>query len=68
MKMLRFGVGDKVACKTGATEWSPGVVVALLYRDEYMPPGMIAPYQVKLDKSGNCIYAPVDEDDVIRKA
>jgi len=64
---LRFAIGDKVQCKTGATQWSTGEVVALMYRESFMSPGMIAPYQVKLD-SGNMIYAPVDEDEVIRKA
>ena len=65
-KNLRFKIGDKVQCKTGATEWSPGEVVALLYRDEYMPPGMVAPYQVQL-VSGGLIYAPADDDEVVRK-
>jgi hypothetical protein len=38
-----------------------------MYRDEYMPPGMVAPYQVKLD-NGGLIYAPQDSDELIRKA
>ena len=42
-------------------------VVALMYREDFMPPGMVAPYQIKLDK-GDLIYAPADEDDIIRKA
>jgi len=62
---LRFKVGDKVECKTG--EWSKGEVVGLMYRDEYMTPGMVAPYQVKL-ANGELIYAPADVDEVIRKA
>jgi len=66
-KMLRFAVGAKVQCKTGEKSWSNGEVVALMYRDEYMPPGMIAPYQIKLT-DGNLIYAPADEDTVIRAA
>ena len=65
-KSLRFSIGTKVECNTGPT-WSKGEVVALLYRDEFMSPGMVAPYQVKLD-SGDLIYAPADEDEVIRKA
>ena len=32
-----------------------------------MPPGMVAPYQVKLD-SGSLIYAPEDNDQFVRKA
>ena len=38
-----------------------------MYRDEYMPPGMVAPYQVQID-GGNLIYAPADTDDLVRKA
>jgi hypothetical protein len=40
-----------------------------MYREKYMPPGMVAPYQVKLDgKKDHLIYAPEDVDQVIRKA
>ena len=44
-----------------------GTVVQHMYRDEYMPPGMVAPYQVKLD-DGNLIYAPADDNEVIKAA
>ena len=64
---LRFGVGDKVQCRTSPNEWSAGKVVALNYHDEYMPPGMVAPYQVKL-ANGALIYAPMDDDQIICKA
>lgn len=69
LKMLRFAVGDKVKCNTGEERdyWSRGEIVALMYNDEFMPPGMVAPYQVKLD-DGSLIYAPFDTDEVIRKA
>jgi G3E family GTPase len=63
-KQLRFAVGDKVECNTGA--WSAGEIVALFYRDDGMPPGVVAPYQVKL-ADGNLIYAPEDVDELIRK-
>merc|ERR1719263_1756413 len=66
MKALRFGVGDPVMCKTGRG-WEKGKVVALMHREEYMPQGVVAPYQVKLD-GGDLIYAPADEDELIRKA
>jgi len=62
---LRFKIGDAVECNTG--KWSKGTVFALMYRDDGMPPGMVAPYQVKLD-SGDLIYAPEDSDELIRKA
>ena len=60
---LRFAVGDRVECCCGPDVWCPGTIMKLWYfdcdDDEPMP------YQVLLDK-GNKIYAPRDEDDVIR--
>jgi len=66
LKALRFGIGDTVECKTGQG-WTKGSVVAHMYRDEVMPPGMVAPYQVQLD-GGDLIYAPEDTNELIRKA
>ena len=65
---LRFAVGDRVECKTGCHEWSLGTVVAVLYREETgkMPPGMVAPYQIKLEEDDGLIFAPVDDDRVVR--
>merc|ERR1719353_2192884 len=65
-KRLRFAMGDAVECRTG-NGWQKGKVVALMYRDEFMPEGVIAPYQVQLDK-GDLIYAPADDNQLIRKA
>jgi len=65
-KRLRFSVGDRVVCNTGAT-WKPGEIVALMYRGNYMPPGMVAPYQVRLDNN-DLIYAPEDTDALIKRA
>jgi len=62
---LRFKIGDLVECNTHKG-WSAGKVVALMYREASMPPGVIAPYQVKLD-SGPLIYAPADMDQVVRR-
>jgi G3E family GTPase len=64
-KALRFEMGQKVECRTGKG-WEKGQVAALMYRDEYMPQGVVAPYQVKLD-NGSLIYAPHDDDQLIRK-
>ena len=64
---LRFAVGDKVECRMD--QWIPGVVVALLYRDDCgnMQEGQVAPYQVKLDDAeGSLIWPPHDSDQVIR--
>ena len=62
---LRFAVGDRVECRF-RNGWAPGTVIALLYRDECMPPGVVAPYQVKLDGRKGKIFAPVDDDRCIR--
>ena len=61
-------VGAEVECRTADGDWTKGKVVARLYRDSTMPPGMVAPYQVKLESNGSLIYAPADEDTLVRKA
>ena len=39
------------------------------FRDETMPPGVVAPYQVKLaDETGRLIWAPDDDLTTIRAA
>ncbi len=43
---LRFGVGDAVECRVDGG-WHAGKVIALLYRDECMPAGVVAPYQAR---------------------
>merc|ERR1711937_86727 len=65
-KLLRFAVGDTVECKVGGA-WKRGEVKALMYRDDTMPQGIVPPYQVELDKGGR-IYAPHDDNDIIRRA
>ncbi|KAK3234759.1 hypothetical protein CYMTET_55002 [Cymbomonas tetramitiformis] len=64
LKSLRYTIGTKVECNTGEG-WLKGQVVALMYREPGMP-GMVAPYQVKLD-SGSLIFAPEDIDELIRE-
>eukprot|EP00968_Pinguiococcus_pyrenoidosus_P023573 scaffold3873_cov214-Pinguiococcus_pyrenoidosus.AAC.2 len=49
------------------TLWIRGVVIQLLYSDPSLPPGQTAPYQVQLE-NGVLVYAPFDDDDVIRMA
>jgi len=41
--------------------------VALMHREEFMPDGISAPYQVKLEK-GDLIHAMKDAEEVVRKA
>ena len=62
---LRFALGDRVECNAG--EWVTGTVVAHFYRDENMPQGMVAPYQIRLDDDDGLIWAPKDHDCVIRR-
>ncbi len=66
---LRFGIGARVECRVGATEWAKGKVVDLLYRNtaEEGRAGSISPYQVELD-NGDLIFAPLDDDQIIRAA
>jgi hypothetical protein len=79
-KQLRFAVGDSVDCKislcAGGEAWKPagkepgwfkGEIVALMHREEFMPDGISAPYQVKLEK-GDLIHAMKDAEEVVRKA
>ena len=69
MPALRFDVGTKVFCRIGPnaeTDWAPGTIIQLWYREGNWPPGSFAPYKIKLD-DGRDIYAPGDMDQVIRK-
>ena len=66
LEALRFALGDKVECSTSGG-WKVGSIVKLMFRSPDMPSGFVAPYQIQLD-DGPLIYAPVDDDRVIRKA
>ena len=74
-KMLRFTVGTRVECNCPSdydsaspddSNWEPGTVVKLFYREPHFPAGFVAPYQIKLD-DGTLIYAPDDQDGTIRQ-
>lgn len=74
-KLLRFAVGSRVECRTGAgpRSWSKGTIVAQMYREEGFENGEVAPYQIKLDADednaeGSLIFAPADENDLVRAA
>ena len=56
---LRFYVGMHVLCRVGPTDWAPGKVLQLWYREANWPPGSFAPYKIKLE-DGREIYAPID--------
>ena len=63
---LRFKIGDRVECNMSGGERKSGTVIQLMWRDEEMDQGQVCPYKVRLD-DGSVTWAPVDEDDVIRK-
>ena len=65
---LRFPVGTRVECciSKGPDGWVPGEVVMHWYRAASWPTGQFAPYQIKLEESGNLIFAPQDSDHCIR--
>ena len=62
---VRFVVGQNVLCRVGPTDWAPGQVEQLWYREPAWPEGSFAPYKIKLE-DGRSIYAPADMDQVIR--
>jgi hypothetical protein len=62
---LRFSVGMFVLCRVGPTDWAPGKVQQLWYREANWPPNSYAPYKILLD-DGRDIYAPADVDQVIK--
>jgi G3E family GTPase len=67
---LRFTVGTRIECNMGC-HWAPGTVVALLWRGDFMGPGTVAPYQIRLDGddpdgSPRLIFAPADDDRIVR--
>ena len=69
MPALRFAVGTKVICRIGPnaeTDWAPGTISLLWYRETNWPPGSYAPYRIKLD-DGRDIFAPGDIDQIIQK-
>jgi len=69
LPQLRFAIDTKVLCRIGPdpeTDWAPGIVVQLWYREKVWPEGSFAPYKIKLD-DGRQIFAPGDIDQVIRE-
>ena len=62
---LRFALGDRVRCRTGARSWDAGLIVALEYRENDWPAEIHVPYQIELD-NGQLIFAPQDDDHLIR--
>ena len=64
---LRFGVGDRVECNHNCGLWFHGTVIKLWYLNDDAEDDEPMPYQVLLDK-GNKIYAPRDEDNIIRSS
>jgi len=64
---LRFSPGDKVQCNVGGNQWKGGTIQQLWYSEPHWPDGQRVPYQVKLD-DGMLIFAPMDQEQIIRRA
>lgn len=62
---LRFDVGTPVLCRVGGSDWAPGIVSQLWYREANWPAGAFAPYKIRLD-DGRDIFAPMDMDQIIK--
>lgn len=69
----RFSIGDTVQCRTGPQNWGVGTVHALDIQDAELnkhngwPASVTIPYQIQLKEPPfKMIYAPFDEDDIIR--
>ncbi len=68
---LRFAVGDAIECIVDDPDnWMTGTIVSQLYRDEEMPPGVLAAYQIQLDEDppGDTTYCVPDDERIIRAA
>lgn len=61
---LRFKVGDRVQANCG--EWKVGTIVKLFYTQKSFEPGKCAPYQIRLDERDRLIFAPADDDKIVR--
>jgi len=61
---LRFKVGDRVQANCG--EWKVGTIVKLFYTQRSFKEGYCAPYQIRLDERDRLIFAPSDDDKVVR--
>ena len=63
---LRFHIGQRVLCSYEEA-WELGTVLQHYYRESEWIQNRIAPYRIELD-NGRLIYAPLDDDRVIRAA
>ncbi|MGF1469569.1 MAG: hypothetical protein ACFCGT_25895 [Sandaracinaceae bacterium] len=61
MSDFRFEVGAAVMCNLGPSGWRLGRIIALHYREDHWPAGMVAPYQVALEADPTLIYVPEDD-------
>ena len=64
-RMLRFAVGTRVEANMGMY-WARGIVSGLNPWDQSR--GRAAPYRIRLDLGGEEVFAPEDDDAVVRKA
>lgn len=65
-RLLRFSIGTPVEANLGQY-WERGTVSQVNYHNPSFGKDVYMPYEVKLD-SGGSVFAPHDDDSVIRKA
>ena len=64
---LRFAEGQRVTARVGEDDWQAGTVGGLWSSEEDWPATEVAPYKIAL-ADGPDIYAPLDDDLVVRAA
>ena len=67
---LRFKTGDRIEVLVDDDiGWTLGTVVSTLYRNEEMPPGVLASYEIQLDidPPGDTTYSVPDAACIVRK-
>lgn len=64
-RVLRFKVGDKATARITPTQWADVIVVATNFTHPEMPAGMVVPYQLKVESTGDVVVCPHDVPEII---
>ena len=65
---LRFAIGESVKVYLGAEGWLNGKIVDFYYREKDWEDHDHAPYQVALDEDPRLIFAPEDDDALVKSS
>ena len=63
---LRFAIGESVRVYLGTEGWFSGKIVDFYYREKDWDDDDVAPYQIALDDDPRLIFAPEDDDALIK--